>query len=187
MLRRLLRARGPSAQTQVTDWEAIYREAMPRIYRFFCYRVSDGSTAEDLTSATFEKAWRARARYRHDVAAFSTWLFAIARNVAGDYFRAQVAHSELRLEDLHNHAQNESPSVDETAQQQLDFAALTRVLATLSDRDRDVISLKFGAEMSHKEIARIMGLSESNVAVISHRALQTLRARWSGPSPFEEG
>ena len=39
-----------------------------------------GPVAEDLTSITFEKAWRARHRYRRDLGAFTTWLLTIARN-----------------------------------------------------------------------------------------------------------
>ena len=76
-----------SRSSQAIDWDALYADQMPRVYNFMRYRVGDGPVAEDLTSATFEKAWRARDRFRRDRAAFSTWLFTIARNVATDYFR----------------------------------------------------------------------------------------------------
>src|SRR5512145_2100959 len=69
------------------DWEATYREYLPRVYNFFRYRLSDQALAEDLTAVTFEKAWHGRSRFRRDLSAFSTWLFTIARNVAIDYFR----------------------------------------------------------------------------------------------------
>src|SRR5438132_13040203 len=77
----------PIAAAPELDWEQVYAEELPRIYNFFRYRVGDGMLAEDLTAATFEKAWRARQRYRRNRAAFSTWLFTIARNVATDYYR----------------------------------------------------------------------------------------------------
>jgi len=48
--------------------------------------------AEDLSARTFEKAWRARARYRHDLSGFSTWLFTIAHNVAMDFLRLRRPH-----------------------------------------------------------------------------------------------
>ena len=63
-----------SAVISAEDFEAIYRAEVPRIYRFFCYRFGEGSLAEDLTAATFEKAWRGRGRFRQQ-ASFSTWLF----------------------------------------------------------------------------------------------------------------
>ena len=69
------------------DWDVVYADQLPRVYNYFRYRVGDDALAEDLTATTFEKAWRARKRYRRDRAAFSTWLFTIARNVATDYYR----------------------------------------------------------------------------------------------------
>jgi RNA polymerase sigma-70 factor (ECF subfamily) len=77
------------------DWDVLYAEQLPRVYNFFRYRVGDGPVAEDLTSITFEKAWRARARYRRDLSAFTTWLLTIARNVAIDHFRQARRHAPL--------------------------------------------------------------------------------------------
>ena len=70
------------------DWDAVFAEELPRVYNFFRYRFGDVPDVEDLTSRTFEKAWRARDRYRRDRAAFGTWLIAVARNVAIDHFRS---------------------------------------------------------------------------------------------------
>ena len=75
------------------NFEEYYRAELPRVYNFFRYRVGDDQIAEDLTSVTFEKAWRNRERYRYDLASFSTWLFTIARRVAQDYFRKH--HKEI--------------------------------------------------------------------------------------------
>src|SRR5919106_751759 len=83
--------------TAEPDRDAVYAEQLPRVYNFFRYRIGDRPEVEDLTSATFEKAWRARHRYRRDVAGFTTWLLTIARNVAIDYFR--TARRETPLED----------------------------------------------------------------------------------------
>jgi RNA polymerase sigma factor (sigma-70 family) len=64
-----------------------YAELLPRVYNYFRYRLGNEADAEDLTSITFEKAWSARHRYRRDLAAFTTWLLTIARNVAIDHHR----------------------------------------------------------------------------------------------------
>ena len=76
-----------SGATDEGDWQAIYEEQLPRVFNFFRYRlrIEDDETAQDLTATTFEKAWRARNQYQRDLAAFSTWLFTIARNTANDY------------------------------------------------------------------------------------------------------
>jgi RNA polymerase sigma-70 factor (ECF subfamily) len=81
------------------NWEAVYTEQLPRVYNFFRYRLGNEAHAEDLTSRTFEKAWSARARYRRDLAGFSTWLLSIARNVAVDHLRAHRAHLPLEAAD----------------------------------------------------------------------------------------
>lgn len=81
------------------NWDAVYTEQLPRVYNFFRYRLGNEAHAEDLTSRTFEKAWLARARYRRDVAGFSTWLISIARNVATDHLRAQRPHLPLKAAD----------------------------------------------------------------------------------------
>src|SRR5258708_27891030 len=63
------------------DWDALYANQLPRVYNFFRYRVGDGPVAEDLTSATFEKAWTARHRYRRGPAGFPTLLPHLARDL----------------------------------------------------------------------------------------------------------
>lgn len=156
------------------NFEALYRAELPRIYNFFRYRIGDDQLAEDLTSTTFEKAWRNRERYRDDLAAFSTWLFTIARRVAQDYFRKH--RNEIPLEKISNISAGEL--VEDISQQSADFAHLSVLLARLADRERELLSLKYGAGLTNREIARLSGLSESNVAVILHRTIQSLRAEW---------
>src|SRR5271170_4516217 len=75
---------------QAPDWNAVYADQLPRIYNYFRFRVGRSHDVEELTARTFEKAWRARAKYRRDLAGFSTWLFAIARNVATDHQRSDA-------------------------------------------------------------------------------------------------
>src|SRR5437899_1472862 len=77
------------------EWEALYAEQLPRVYNFFRFRVSNPADVEELTSLTFEKAWRARHRYRRDLAGFATWLLTIARNVAVDHYRRRRRDAPL--------------------------------------------------------------------------------------------
>ena len=156
------------------DWDAVYAEQLPGVYNYFRYRVGDGAVAEDLTSITFEKAWRARHRYRRDLAGFATWLMAIARNVAVDHFRAARRHAPL--EEAADIASGSTP--EDLAERQSDLERLDRLLATLPARDRELIALKYGAGLTNRAIARMTGLSESNVGTLLHRSVQTLRARW---------
>jgi RNA polymerase sigma-70 factor (ECF subfamily) len=157
-----------------TDWDAVYAEELPRVYNFFRYRIGDGPDAEDLTSVTFEKAWRARHRYRRDIARFRTWLLAIARNVAVDHFRRVRAH--VPLDAAAEVAGGADPQ--DVAARDSDFERLSRLLAQLPERTRDLVALKYGAGLTNRTIAMVTGLSESNVGTILHRAIQELRSAW---------
>ena len=163
-----------SASASEADWEALYTAEMPRVYNFFRYRVGDDVLAEDLTSTTFEKAWRGRERYRRDLAAFSTWLFAIARNVAFDHYRQR--RIELSLEDIRQQEDEGTP--EDAAEQHATFRQLAGLLDKLPERERELLAMKYGAGLTNREIARITGLSESNVGTILHRTVHSLRAEW---------
>jgi RNA polymerase sigma-70 factor, ECF subfamily len=156
------------------NWEAVYAEQLPRVFNFFRYRLGSDVHAEDLTSRTFEKAWSARARYRRDLAGFSTWLISIARNVATDHLRAQRPH--LPLEAAEDVAAKDTPH-DEVSRDS-DIARLGLLLQQLPQREQELVALKYGAEATNRAIAELTGLSESNVGTILHRVVQTLRRDW---------
>lgn len=156
------------------DWDTLFTEQLPRVYNFFRYRVGIHADAEDLTSITFEKAWRARHRYRRDLAGFSTWLFSIARNVAADHFRVKRVHAPL--EEAEGIAVERTP--EDEALLQSDRNRLARLLTGLPERERDILALKYGAGMTNRAIARLMGLSESNIGTILHRTVHSMRADW---------
>ncbi len=157
------------------EFEAIYQADLPRVYGFFCYRFGEGPLAEDLTAVTFEKAWSGRQRFRQQ-ASFSTWLFAIARHVAQDYSRRHRHHAEVPLEEAERRPG--SVILEEQVEQRADFAQLSLLLARLADRERELVALKYGGGLTNRAIARLTGLTESNVGVILHRTIQTLRSAW---------
>jgi len=156
------------------DWDAVYADELPRIYNFFRYRFGVTADAEDLTARTFEKAWRGRFRYRRDLAAFSTWLFSIARNVAADHLRARRPF--VTLDEAA--AVTAAGTPEEQAIRNSDGERLAALLQQLPDRERELLAMKYGAGQTNRAIATATGLSESNVGTIVHRAVQTLRERW---------
>lgn len=156
------------------DWDAVYRQELPRVYNYFRYRLGDNALAEDLTSATFEKAWRAREKYKRDRAAFSTWLFTIARNVAIDHLRTHRAH--LSFDELEKIPASDSPH--ETYTRQAELEQLGALLQQLNEHERELIALKYGAERNNREIAQQLGMSESNVGTTLHRVVNKLRKEW---------
>src|SRR5262249_38179382 len=162
------------AKPRELDWNAVYRDQLPRLYNYFRFRIGREADVEDLTARTFEKAWKARNRYRRDLGGFSTWLFSIAQNVAIDYLRAARHH--LPLEAASNVATDSTPEKD--IAKRSDIRRLAQLTAHLSDRARELIALKYGAALNNRMIARITGLSESNVGTVLQRTVEKLRSQW---------
>jgi RNA polymerase sigma-70 factor (ECF subfamily) len=161
--------------TAEPDWDQAYAEHLPRVLNYFRYRLGQTADVEDLTARTFEKAWRARHRYRRDLAGFSTWLLTIARNVATDHLRARQRHDPL---DAAATVPSPGGTPEQQALRQSDAERLAALLATLEPRQRELIAMKYGADMTNRAIAHATGLSESNVGTILHRAVETLRGQW---------
>ncbi len=154
------------------DWEALYQEQLPKIYNYFRYRVGDGMLAEDLTAATFEKAWRARKSYQRKKAAFTTWLYTIARNILADHYRK--TRDEISLPSTEQLAAEDSEPEDELISQQT-LQGLIALLNEYPPRERDLVALKYGAGLNNRQIAQMTSLSESNVGTILHRLVSNLR------------
>jgi RNA polymerase sigma-70 factor (ECF subfamily) len=160
--------------TSEPDWNAVFTEQLPRVYNYFRYRLDNEADVQDLTSRTFEKAWRARDRYRSERAGYGTWLLRIAHNVAVDHLRLVRNHAPLEAA-----VDTAADCGPETAQEQAsDQARLQSLIPALPARERELLALKYGAGASNREIAIVMGLSESNVGTILHRTVQALREQW---------
>jgi len=91
------------------DWAAVYRSELPRIYNFFRYRVGEKQLAEDLTAATFERAWAKRYSFGNHGSP-SGWLYRIAVNVAREHFRSRARSTPAvpALPDLEHEEVDES-------------------------------------------------------------------------------
>jgi RNA polymerase sigma-70 factor (ECF subfamily) len=156
------------------DWEALYADHLPRIYNYFRFRLAGEADVEDLTARTFEKAWSARSRYRRDLAGFSTWLYRIAQNVCVDHLRSRRTHAPLDA--AAEVAAERTLETDE--ERRSDLTRLAALMAALPGRERELIALRYGAGLSNRAIAPLVGLSESNVGTILHRTVQALRSQW---------
>lgn len=157
------------------NWDSVVSNELPRLYNYFRYRLGDESVAEDLTSVVLEKAWTKRHRYRKDRAAFSTWLFAIAQNEVITYLRKRRTTLPISMAE-----EVTSETAEDMAEQAQDFGQLSSLLANLPERERELVSLKFGADLNNREISVITSLSESNVGTLLSRILQKLREQMEG-------
>jgi len=157
----------------------MYDTCMPGVYRYINYRVGNASLAEDLTADVFEKALKHFDSYDRAKAAPSTWLTTIARNTITDHFRKESRVQVVREDDAPEEVSEEPETADEIAK--LEEARQLRLcLSGLPQLDQDIISLKFGAGLNNREIARTLKLSESNVGTRLYRAVRRLRESFKG-------
>ncbi len=150
-----------------------YQQFFPRVFAYVYGRVHNVHQAEDLVSEVFERAFLKMGSLRNDEA-FSTWLFTIARNIITSHARKRGRESAVDPDILRSVVAS-NVSVENEILVREEVAAVIDCLRTFPQREQDIVSLKFDAELTNAQIARIMGLSEANVRVILFRTLRKLR------------
>lgn len=159
-----------------TAFERAYESQFPRVYGYIRYRVGNGDTADDLTSQTFLKALDRQSTFDSRKADIGTWVLGIARNVVRDHLRARRRWGWLPLDWLGDRPAP-GPTPEQAAIQNEQQQRLLGALRALSERERDVLGLKFAGGLTNRAIAQLTGLRESHVGVIVYRAVGKLRAR----------
>jgi RNA polymerase sigma-70 factor (ECF subfamily) len=148
----------------------MYEGHVSRVYGFFGYAVRSRADAEDLTQLTFERALRAWERYDESRGGASKWLMAIARNLLVDHLRAALPAEPVDVGNL-----EQVPAAPDRHGLGLE-PELERALAELEPRARELIALRFGADLAAAEIAALTGKSVANVHQILSRSLRRVRA-----------
>jgi RNA polymerase sigma-70 factor (ECF subfamily) len=161
------------AAGDTTAFTMLYQQWFPRVFNYILYRSPRAEDAEDLAMLVFEKLLKSLHSFDPQKGPFGAWLFAIARNVLNDHLRLRK-FTWLPLSSL-----SEQPgsrrSVEDICTWSEDQKQLLEALAALSDRERDILGLKFAARLNNRQIAAQTGLSESSVGVIIFRSLRKLR------------
>ncbi|MBI1879729.1 MAG: sigma-70 family RNA polymerase sigma factor [Chloroflexi bacterium] len=153
----------------------LYHTHTYAIFNYCLFRVSDRTVAEDLTADTFERAWRARRRYRPDQAEFTTWLFSIARHAVTDWQRRRARRP---LISLNPQQPSETPSPEAQFEESEQQSRLRHLVQSLAVEEQELIALKFGAGMTNRQIAELLGKSETAIGSAIFRVMQKLRAQW---------
>jgi RNA polymerase sigma factor (sigma-70 family) len=154
------------------QFERLYAEHAQPLFGFLAYRTGNRALAEDLLADTFERALRARRRFDRRKASEKTWLYAIALNCLRDHLRRNVAE-EKALERVQAGARLADPEAALGASEDRD--EVIGALAVLSAEEREAIALRFGAELTVPEIARLMKEPLTTVEGRVYRALRKLR------------
>jgi RNA polymerase sigma-70 factor (ECF subfamily) len=138
-----------------------------RIYSYVAYRLGDGPEAEDVTSEVFERALRYRSSYDEARGNPLQWLLGIARNCIEDARASRTATEPLEDADRLSPA-----DVERDVTRRLDLSA---AIDRLDERARDLLALRYGADLTARQIAGILGVKTNAVEVALHRTLARLR------------
>lgn len=153
-------------------FERLYEEHAQAVYGFLSYRTGDRVLAEDLLADTFERAYRARGRFDRRKASEKTWIYAIALNCLRDHVR-RVGAEERAVERVAVGMQVGTGGEAEEAVHARDW--LERGLAGLSAEEREAVALRYGADLSVPEIAKLLGEKLTTVEGRVYRGLRKLR------------
>ena len=130
------------------------------------------SAAEDVTALAFERAYRKRRTFDRRRGEERAWLFGIARNAALDELRRRRRLARMLAEPEESIA----PTPSRTAPT---WPCAARSCGTRwprwRRRERELIALKFHAGLTNAELARVLGISESNAGTLLHRTMEKLR------------
>jgi RNA polymerase sigma factor (sigma-70 family) len=163
-----------------------FREYHPRIYNYLRYRVSTPEDAEDLIGTIFEQAYTHRQQFDPTKGAFSAWLFRIAHNALVDHYRTHERRSTWETEaDFPPDLVTPEPSLEAQMVHQETIAQLLQSLKGLSERDQEVLSLKFAGKLRNKEIGEILNMKEKTVSVALLRAMRRLRQQMEKEAAHE--
>ena len=160
-----------------SDFTGVYDRNVARVYGFLAYAVRSRADAEDLTQQTFERAMRAWARYDAARASVSTWLLVIARNLLIDHLRDA---GRTRVDGLDAVGLEAIPAPADQPSLGLD-TELEQALGQLAPRERELIALRYGGDLTSGEIAEMTGLSAANVQQILSRSLRRMRTSLRQP------
>jgi RNA polymerase sigma-70 factor (ECF subfamily) len=165
-------------------FEALFRECAADVHAYAISLLGERAAAEDVTALAFERLYRARGRLDRRRGTPRAWLFAIARNAALDELRRRGRRPEYELDSERASGLDASGAfaasgrgdVGEVLERAERRASVRAALAALPLREREVVLLKFHGQLSNAELARALGISESNAGTRVHRALTRLRA-----------
>ena len=153
-------------------FEELYRTSRDDVYAYVMTLLRERAAAEDVTALAFERAYRRRRTFDRRRGQERAWLFGIARNAALDELRRRRRQASMLAEpeDV-----DRREALDDPGDVALRRTVVRDALSSLGARERELIALKFHAGLTNAEVARVLGVSESNAGTLLHRTMEKLR------------
>lgn len=157
------------AQRDPAEFVTLYDRYVQSVYRYHFSRVGNAPDAQDLTAQTFLAALEALPRYRHR-GYFAAWLFRIARSQRGTFFRSRSRETDSEPAEA-------APAPGDALAALVERAPLRALLRALDDDERELLNLRYAADLKFGEIADLLGRNEAAVKKALYRLLARLQAQ----------
>jgi RNA polymerase sigma-70 factor, ECF subfamily len=140
------------------------------VYAYVAYRIGPGIEADDVTSEAFERALRYRDSFDPRRGNRTSWLIGIARRCVADAaLKREVPTDEAIEQIVEGHEEDSLRRID-----------LRDAVSQLDERDRELVALRYGADLTARQIGELLEMRTNAVEVALHRALARLRAVLEG-------
>lgn len=158
----------------------LYDEYAPLIYAYLYRRVQDAQLAEDLTGEVFVRMLQAIQAQQFWHTSFRGWLYRIAHNLVVDHYRKQPSTPTLTLDERLVADQDD---LDSAVAERLSHQRLRSAIGRLTPDQQQVLALRFGQQLTAREVGEVIGKSVSAIEALQHRALAALRRILDAPHP----
>lgn len=155
-------------RTLQTEFGQFWRQTCHKVRAYMFCASNNASDADDLAQECYLRAFRNWNRF-DGRGSRQAWLFAIARNTQTDWFRKQGREARL-LEQQRQGATSEAPAPDLN-----NAEAIWQAVGRLTSEHREIVHLRFAADLSYTEIAQMLGVPIGTVRSRLHRALKAIR------------
>lgn len=161
-----------NAKKDPKAFEVLYKKYFKGIYRFVHKKVQDDQESEDLVSKVFIKSFQGIKSFEYQGIPYSAWLYRVAMNESNQYFRKNKTRHVVIDDKLGDSIALE---IDWDTEREALLKNLPSVISSLNTNELELIEMRFYEDMSYKQMGFIIGITETNCRVKTHRALQKLK------------
>ncbi len=155
---------GKREEDRPVDFDELYKEHYNKVYRHITYLTGNMQTAEDIAQEAFEKLYKNPPEHANVAA----WLFRVANNLAYNHIRDQKTR-DAKEPAISMEAEDKVISIEDAAIRNQEIREIRKVLASLPQRDRMCLLLKFSG-YKYSEIAEVIGVEKGSVGTILARS-----------------
>jgi RNA polymerase sigma-70 factor (ECF subfamily) len=153
----------------ITAFDELVRRHLDEVFRFFIKLTNDPMDAEDLAQDVFLKLYKSLKKFRFE-AEFKTYLYRVNVNTANNYLRRSRWRKWMHLDQI-------PEQIDDTTDIESEWtkSEVWGAIAKLPKTQRMVVMMRVAQNMSHKDIAAVIGVSEDSVKSSFHYGINQLK------------